>query len=40
MLNLKNLNVMLNVTPQEIAYVKFVQYWLALEAKLNVITLS
>ena len=31
---------MKNVTEQEIAYVRFVQYWLALEAKLNTITLS
>lgn len=28
------------ITEHEIAYVKFVQYWLALEARLNTITLS
>lgn len=31
---------MLTITEAEKNYVKFVQYWLALEAKLNVITLS
>jgi hypothetical protein len=31
---------MTTITPQEIAYTKFVQYWLALEARLNTITLS
>ena len=28
------------LTQEEIAYTKFVQYWLALEARLNTITLS
>ena len=31
---------MLTITEAEKNYVKFVQYWLALEARLNVITLS
>lgn len=31
---------MKTVTPQEIAYVKFVQHWLALEARLNCLMLS
>lgn len=31
---------MLTVTEEEKNYVKFVQYWLALEARLNTITLS
>ena len=31
---------MLTITDTEKNYVKFVQYWLALEARLNTITLS
>jgi hypothetical protein len=31
---------MTTITEQEIAYVRYVQYWLALEARLNTITLS
>ncbi len=31
---------MLTITDAEKNYVKFVQYWLALEARLNTITLS
>lgn len=31
---------MLTVTEAEKNYVKFVQYWLALEARLNALTLS
>jgi hypothetical protein len=31
---------MLTITEAEKNYVKFVQYWLALEARLNTITLS
>ena len=31
---------MLTITEAENKYVKFVQYWLALEARLNTLTLS
>jgi hypothetical protein len=31
---------MTTITKEEIAYLRYVQYWLALEARLNTITLS